>query len=340
MKVKKRSLFSVVVVALILSLTTALYAASPDLDFFKGKTVTYIVSTKPGGGYDTYGRLVAKYLQKYIPGSTIIVKNVPGAGNIIGANEIYLAKPDGLIIGTFNTGLIYTQIVGQEGIRFDLAKYSWIGKASSEHRVLLVSLKAPYKSMKEVIESKEPIKMSTAGVGTMNHNETLIMAEALKANLKAIPGYSGREDEMAILRGEVTGTIGSYTGLHSFIKAKECRLLLQIAYKKHKDIPDVPLVTELSISESGKKLLGLVAGTAELGRLTAAPPNLSAGRLEVLRDAYKKALNDPVLLKDAEKMGLEIDPGFGEDVAKMVKAAIQQPEENLVVLKKIIKIEE
>ena len=340
MKVKKRSLFSVVVVALILSLTTALYAASPDLDFFKGKTVTYIVSTKPGGGYDTYGRLVAKYLQKYIPGSTIIVKNVPGAGNIIGANEIYLAKPDGLIIGTFNTGLIYTQIVGQEGIRFDLAKYSWIGKASSEHRVLLVSIKSPYKSIKELVESKEPAKMSTAGVGTLNHNETLILAEALRANLKPIPGYSGREDEMAMLRGEVAGTMGSYSGLVSFIKAKECRVLLQIAERKHRDLPDVPLATELNISESGRKLLGIIVGNSELGRFTAAPPNLPSGRLEVLRNAYKKALSDPELIKDAEKMGLNIDPGFGEDVAKLVKMAIQQPEENMVLLKKIIKIEE
>lgn len=339
MEGKMRSLLLVVVVALVLSLTTTLYAASPDFNFYKGKTITYIVSTKPGGGYDTYARLICKHMQKYIPGATIIVKNVPGAGNIIGANEIFLAKPDGLTLGTFNTGLIYTQILGQEGIRFDLAKYSWIGKASSEHRVLLVSIKSPYKNVKDLIESKEPIKMSTAGVGTLNHNETLIMAEALRANLKAIPGYSGREDEMAILRGEVTGTIGSYTGLISFIKAKECRVLLQIAYKKHKDLPDVPLVTELKLSESGKKLLGLIAGTAELGRLTAAPPNLSAGRLVVLTDAYNKALSGPELMKDTEKVGLEIDPGFGEDVAKMVKEAIHQPEENMALLKKIIKIE-
>ena len=339
MEVKKRSLFLVVVVALILSLTTALYAASPDFDFYKGKTITYIVATKPGGGYDAIARLVSKYMQKYIPGSTIIVKNVPGAGHIIGTNELYLSKPNGLTIGTFNTGLIYSQIVGMEGIRFDLAKCSWVGKASSEHRVLIVSIKSPFKSIKDVVDSKEPIKMASAGVGTASSNETLILAEALGAPLKVIHGYAGREGEMAMMRGEVVGTVGSYTGLISFIKAKECRVLLQIAGKKHKDLSDVPLASELKISDRGKKLVSLVAGTAELGRFTAGPPNVPAGRLAVLIDAYKKALTDPEFLKDAEKMGADIDPDFGEEVAKLVREAVLQPQENIMLLKNTIKIE-
>src|SRR5262244_2558755 len=91
--------------ALVLLLSAPAWAASADM--FKGKTITYIVATSPGGGYDTYGRMIALYMQKYLPGSRIIVKNVPGAGNIIGANEIYAARPDGLTIGMFNTGLIY-----------------------------------------------------------------------------------------------------------------------------------------------------------------------------------------------------------------------------------------
>src|SRR6186713_2882164 len=107
-------------------------AASPlsaqnPADFFKGKAVTYIVATAPGGGYDLYGRLVSEYMQKYLPGSTFIVKNVPGAGNIVGTNLLFASKPDGLTIGTFNTGLIYAQMIGREGIRFDITKMSWIG---------------------------------------------------------------------------------------------------------------------------------------------------------------------------------------------------------------------
>src|SRR3954465_11214105 len=103
---------------------TVLAASHPSVaqeaaDFFKGKTVTYIVSTAPGGGYDTYGRLVAEYMQRNLPGSTFVVKNVPGAGHMIGANTIYASKADGLTIGTFNTGLIYNQLIQAEGVKFD-----------------------------------------------------------------------------------------------------------------------------------------------------------------------------------------------------------------------------
>src|SRR5918997_448776 len=113
--------------------------AQQGADFYKGKTVTYIVATAPGGGYDTYARLIADYMQKYLPGSTFVVKNMPGAGHLIGANAIYASEPDGLTIGTFNTGLIYNQLVGLENANFDLAKMSWIGKAASDPRVIVVA---------------------------------------------------------------------------------------------------------------------------------------------------------------------------------------------------------
>src|SRR5687768_1407346 len=111
--------------------------AQTGAEFFKGKTVNYIVATAPGGGYDVAGRLVAEYMQKYLPGSTFVVKNLPGAGHIVGTNTIYASKPDGLTIGTFNTGLIYNQLINADGVKFDLSKMSWIGKVSSEPRVLV-----------------------------------------------------------------------------------------------------------------------------------------------------------------------------------------------------------
>jgi len=330
---------AIIALALFFSFVPLATAAQADLDFYKGKVITYIVATKPGGGYDTYARVIGKYMQKYIPGSTVIVKNMPGAGHIIGANETYLAKPDGLTVGTFNTGLVYSQIVGFQGIKFDLAKYSWIGKASSETRVFIVSVKSPYKTFKDILDSKEPIKLAASGVGTAAYNDVLIVAAATGAPLKVIPGYGGREGEMAMMRGEVSGQIGSYVGLTAFIKAKECRVILQVAAKKHKDLPDVPLASDMNFSAKAKKILAVIDSVAELGRLTAGPPNIPAGRLQVLRDAYKKAFTDPELLKEAVKMDMDIDPGFGDDVMKLVKAAINQPQENMDILKKIIKVE-
>jgi len=316
--------------ALLLVLSVATPSpASPDLDFYKGKVINYIVATKPGGGYDLSARMIGKYLQKHIP----------GAGHIIGANETYLAKPDGLTIGTFNTGLIYSQIVGLPGIRFNLTKYSWIGKAASVPRIVVVSRATPYKSMKDLVDSKEPVKMGSSGVGSAAHNETLLVAVATGANLKVIPGYTGNESEMAMLRGEISGHIGSYDALVNFIRAGEGHALLQIAGKKHRDLPEVPLAADLPVSPKGKKLLAIVASVAELARLTAAPPGVPPGRLRVLRDAYKKAVYDPDFLKEAARVNLDVDAGLGDAVGTMIGQALNQPAENLALLRNIIKVE-
>ncbi len=342
MKINTSSLGLAIILGLLLIPAARLNGATAGLDYYKGKVITYIVATKPGGGYDAYARLIGKYMQKYIPGSTVVIKNVPGAGHIIGANETFLAKPDGLTIGTFNTGLIYSQIVGQEGVKFDLTKFSFIGKATSEPRILVVTKNTPYKTMKEFMESKQPIKLGTAGVGSLAHNETLIFIAATGDHqVKPIPGYPGNDLGMGMLRGEVQGTIGSYDGLlYNMMKNGDVRVLMQFTSRKFKDLPNVPTTMDLKLSEKGKKLLALVGHIGEIGRLTAAPPKVPADRLAVLRDAYKKALTDPELIKEGKKVGFELDPLYGDDVSKVVNEALNQPQDNLALLKQIIKIEE
>jgi len=135
-------------------------AADSVADFYKGKTVTYIASTSPGGGYDQYGRLVAEFMQKHLPGSIFVVKNVPGAGHIVGANTIYASKPDGLTIGIFNTGLIYNQVLGAAGVKFDLGKMSWVGKAASDPRVITVGTSSPIKTFKDLQDSKQTVNFA------------------------------------------------------------------------------------------------------------------------------------------------------------------------------------
>src|SRR3954470_5467752 len=105
-------LASVIIGAFSIGLVGHAAAAAPqsEADFFRGKTITYIVATAPGGGYDTYGRLLVRNMQKYLPATRILLKNIPGAGNIVGTNTIYAARPDGLTFGIFNTGLIYSQM--------------------------------------------------------------------------------------------------------------------------------------------------------------------------------------------------------------------------------------
>src|SRR5215510_6747519 len=161
------------------SLATAAHAQG-NADYFKGKTVSYIVATAAGGGYDLYGRLVAEYVQRYLPGSTFVVRNMPGAGHLVGANTIYASRADGLTIGTFNTGLIYNQLVGLPGMKFDLTKMSWIGKATTEPRTITVAQQSPIKTFADLQAAKEPLNFATSGVGSANYVETKMLTTALK----------------------------------------------------------------------------------------------------------------------------------------------------------------
>ena len=312
-------------------------AVEADFEFFKGKTVTFIVATKPGGGYDTYARTIAPFLQKYLPGSTVIVKNVPGAGHIIGANETYTARPDGLTLGTFNTALIFSQIVGAEGIQFDLAKYSWLAKMSSDNRVLMVGAKTPYKTWDDVLKASQtkPIVLSSAGLTSAAHIDALLLQEATGLKVKMIPGYQGNDADLAILRGEVEGGIGTAGSLKHFVDLGDGRFLMQIGREKDPDLGNIPNVTDV-VKADKKAIADLIIADASLGRLIAAPPGLPPARREALIQALKKTVADAEFLANAKKADLMIDPAYGDDVAALVKGSLNQSPADLKILKDIL----
>jgi tripartite-type tricarboxylate transporter receptor subunit TctC len=303
-------------------------AAQSGADFYKDKTVTYIVATAAGGGYDAYGRLVADFMQKHLPGSTFVVRNMPGAGHIIGANAIYNARADGLTIGTFNTGLIYNQLVHRQGIKFDLTRMSWIGKAAADPRVFVIHSSSPIKSFKDLREAKQTINFATSGVGSASFVETKILADALGLPIKIIAGYSGQEDMMAMRRNEITGIIGSRSSFEDFVKNGYARFIAQIGGSEK----DVPQLASLVTDAEGKALVALIQSQGEIARLTAGPPGIPADRLQALRAAYRKAMDDKELQARAEKMGRPVEPAVGEEVEKMVKEALNQTPKTVALL--------
>ena len=213
-------------------------AAQSGADFYKGKTVTYIVATAPGGGYDLYGRLTAEYMQRYLPGSTFVIKNLPGAGHLIGANTIYASKADGLTIGTFNTGLIYNQLIQREGVHFDLTKMSWIGKAATDPRVITIGAQSPIMSYQDLLAVKEPVNFSTGGIGASAYVETVMLYNALRLPIKIQTGYYGSDDALAIRRGEIQGTLASRSSWELFVGNGQGRFIAQIG-GNNKDVPQL-----------------------------------------------------------------------------------------------------
>jgi tripartite-type tricarboxylate transporter receptor subunit TctC len=303
-----------------------------DSGYFRGKTITYIVSTGPGGGYDTYGRLIARHLQKYLPGSRVVVRNVPGAGHIVGANTIYAAKPDGLTIGMFNTGLIYDQLLKRDGVMFDLNKFSWIGKAADDTRVLMLSRTAGFRNVDDFIKAKGPIKFAAAGVGSAAYNDTRILADALHLNVQIVPGFTGNEGEMSMLRKEVVAEVGTAESMADFVKQGHGFFALAISGDQSA-LPGVPRAAQYVKDERGKRLLALVNTLSDIGRLTAGPPGIPANVLNEERQAYDAVMKDPQFLAEAKKLNLDIHPAAGSQVEAAIRGALNQPPETVAALK-------
>jgi putative tricarboxylic transport membrane protein len=319
-----------------LSLAGGLLAASiamPALaqggaDYFKGKTVTYIVATAAGGGYDLYGRLVAEYMQRYLPGSTFVVRNLPGAGHLVGANTIFASRADGLTIGTFNTGLIYNQLVGLPGLKLDLTKMSWIGKATTEPRAIVIAQQSPIKTFAALQAHKEPLNFATSGIGSANYVESTMLASALKLPSKILTGYNGNDDQLAMRRGEIVGTFGSRSSFEQFVKNGYARFVAQIGGND----ADVPQLRDLVTDPAALSLIALVQSQGDIARLTAGPPGIPQDVLDALREAYRRALEDKELQEKAAKLERPIEPGYGDDVRNAIITALKQPPETVALL--------
>lgn len=307
--------------------------AQGGADYFKGKTITYIVATAAGGGYDLYGRLVAEYMQRYLPGSTFVVRNLPGAGHLVGTNTIFASRPDGLTIGTFNTGLIYNQLVGLPGMKADLTKMSWIGKATTEPRTITIAQQSPIKTFAQLQANKEPLNFATSGVGSANYVETTMLTSALKLPAKVLTGYNGNDDQLAMRRGEIVGTIGSRSSFEQFVKNGYGRFIAQIGGKAD----DVPQLRDLVKDPAALSLIALVQSQGDIARLTAGPPGIPQDVLKALREAYRKALEDKELQEKAAKLERPVDPAYGDDVLNAVVTALKQSPETVALLTQALK---
>jgi len=306
--------------------------ASEAADFYKGKTLTWMVSTGPGGGHDFYARLIAKHMAKVMPETTIIVKNVPGAGHIIGANTVYLSKPDGLTIGSFSTGLVYAQIVQMQGIQFDLAKMSWIGKAASDSRVMLVSNKSGIKTLADMRDPKRQILFATSGIGSGSNIEAHMVTRAFGLNTKILTGYVGNEGMMSMLRGETQATMDGAETSMQLVNKGDGFILMQFG----KELPNIPDGSDFAETDDARKITSLLVAQSVLARIAAGPPGIPADRLAYLREVYRKTLESPELLEDAQRAKRTIKPMYGEEVTAAIQRAMSQPEDVVALLKSLV----
>jgi tripartite-type tricarboxylate transporter receptor subunit TctC len=312
-----------IALTLVLLLGCLFAAASQAKPFYEGKVIKIIASTKPGGGYDWYARLIAQFMEKHLPGSTFIVKNVPGAGHIIGTNELYMSKPNGLTIGTFNRAVGLPQVVGLKGVKFDFAKLNFLGSPCSETYAYIVNSKM-FKDIYEVKKYPDKIRLASTGLGTVSYVNPIMLYQAWgQDNFTIATGYSGAEMEMALMRGEADGIWSSTASRQAILESGEGRIVLLVGRNKPKGYEDVPLIENVLTDPKDKPIVTLLRGIQLVGRPFAAPPGVPADRLKILREAFENACNDPEAVAIAEKGDRPMDFVTWQDAQEWAEGMLQ-----------------
>ena len=298
--------------------------ADPVADFYKGKTIELHIGFSSGGGYDVYGRIVARHMGRHVPGNPQIVpKNTPGAGSLRAANWLYAAAPkDGTAIATVSRGAAFDPLLGVTAAQYDGNKFNWIGSANDEVSVC-VSWKDSGVATFEDMKTKELVVGGTGPTADTDQFPKVING-ILGTKMKIIPGYPGGNDvSMALERGEVKGRCAwswsSVTATRpNWIKDKTVNVLVQLAMHKHADLPDVPLIIDLARTDDEREMLSLVFARQTMGRPFTAPPGVPSERVTALRKAFMDTMKDKEFLAEAEKSQLEITPVSGEELQALV----------------------
>jgi tripartite-type tricarboxylate transporter receptor subunit TctC len=323
-------------------LAGALEAQEP---FYKGKTIRIVVGFSPGGGFDTYSRVLARHMGKHIPGNpSIAVENMTGAGSLIAANYVYnIAKPDGLTIGHFIGGLFLGQVLGQKGIEFDARRFEYLGAPVKDHVVCALTKASGITSVERWMAAKTPVKMGgTAPGNSTPDNATRILKEALNLPIQLVSGYKGTSDiRLAAESGELAGGCWGWDSISATwrkgLDSGDVIVVLQAARRAHPDLPKVPLAINLAKTEEGKRLIEVgIHGDSEIVRTYTLPPGTPKDRVQTLRRAFMETLKDPEFLADARKSKLGVDPVTAEEVEKIIAGLFRLEPPLVAKLKEIL----
>ncbi len=316
--------------------------ADPVEDFYRGKTVHFIVGSNTGGSYDSYSRLLAAFIGKHIPGNpTIVVENMPGASGTKSANYLAeIAPKDGSVIGMFNQSMPQRQMFEPDLIKIDLSKFSWIGAMNASTNVFIVWHTTGVRTIEDA-KKKQVIMGALSTVGG-NSVYPLLLNNYFGTKFKVVLGYTGGNTiQLAMERGEVDGRgavvwSGLKAGWPQWISEKKINVLMQVSLKKEPDLPDVPLFTDLARTPEEKAIFRFISSDSAMGFPVTAPPEIPADRLAALRKAFSDTMKDPDFLKVVEERKLEIQASSGEEVQRVVQDITSTPKEIIAKIQKAL----
>ncbi|MFN3892579.1 MAG: Bug family tripartite tricarboxylate transporter substrate binding protein [Beijerinckiaceae bacterium] len=319
--------------AAILTFVTSQASLADDVaQFYSGRQVALIVGADAGGGYDAQGRLMGRHLGRFIPGNpSFVVQNMPGAGSLQAANHLYnVATKDGSVIALLQRGVLSSRFTNPAGARFDLARFNWLGNLSSEAGVVLAWHATPFHTIQDVMKQE----MLVGGTGATIDTETTprLLNALIGTKFKVVTGYRGTGDTtLAMERGELQG-MGDWswsnvkTRRPDYLRDKKVRVLLQVAIERIPDLPDVPMASDFLRNDDDRKVMDLFLAQKAAARPVAAPPDLPADRVNALREAFARMIQDQAFLKDAASQKLDIEPTPAAEIDKVIRLFSTTPD--------------
>ncbi len=309
--------------------------------FYKGKTIQFIIPHGVGGGFDFYSRELALYMAKYMPGTTIVPINKPGAGGLTGTDLIASSKPDGLTIGIIDvTGTLTDQALSPKTVGYNDMTLSWLGRVSADTPVMVVSMNSPIKTIVDWQKSSSPVSFSVSGAGSDDDITINLIGKLLGLPVDTVPGFSGTSATVAaVINGTVMGTETTFGSIAPEIKSHEVRPLMVVGMDRRSEIPGVPTVAQdawlMGASKQAQSEVADWAMIQGLNRAIAGPARIPSDRLAYLRTAMQKAMKDPGFIATMKKANREISYLPGATVGKDVRQALKDIKPLLPVLKSL-----
>lgn len=302
---------------------------------FAGRQIRLLIGFSPTSyGYDTYGRLLAKYLGKYLPGNpTIVPQNRPGAGSLNLMSYMARAAPrDGSEIAIVGRGAAMEPILDAQmgSPKFDATKFAWLGSMNNEVGGFFVHEPGPASTFQDILNGAV-LRVGSTGAGGDQQIFTAALNALFGTKLKAIAGYPGTQELMlAVERGELDGIVGyswsvARYGNEEQLANGSLKIILQVALHPHPDLPDVPLVTDFVKNPADRQVLELIFSRNAMGRPLLAPPGLDPAVAAALRSGFAQAMHDSDLIAEANKINLELNFVSGEDVQALVRRLYLAP---------------
>ena len=330
LRMTTRCICSLFAGALLIACAAVQSGHAQEADFSR-KTITIYIGNTAGGTYDLMGRLVARHLGRFLPGTpTLVPENMPGAGTLRAANHIFNVAPkDGTALGIVTETIAVEQALHNPAVQFDARKLTWIGRVAASNAVYVLW----HDSKVHSIEDAKRFEATTAGTGTGNLGETVptLLNAVFGTKFKIIKGYpAANEALLAMERGEVEGAVVNWTTVKTakaqWLQDGKVRVIMQVLTERGPDLPDVPAMGELGDNLEAKQLLGLYAGTGAIGRSFFAPPGLPPAVTRTLRDGFAAMSKDAQFIADANRINAELQVGSGEEVQKAVERTLNVPE--------------